>query len=130
MKIIKKITVKQILTEKSKQDMLEKLTSEKAQLDLECQQLLFEQRKLMNKMSGSTFEIEQRFKYEIKQRKEKITLIEFKIEQLDLLELNSEIIEREIDALIDVSVGMNWDDVMKEQNIIVKDGVVVRIDSD
>src|SRR5690625_3325393 len=97
------------------------------QLEQECQQLLFEQRKLSNKPGISKQELNIRFQNEIQKRKEEITLIDFKIEQMDMIEIGSEIIESEVEALVEVNVGAHWNG-LNEQAIVVKDGIVVRID--
>lgn len=97
------------------------------QLEQECQQLLFEQRKLSNKPGISKQELNHRFQTEIQKRKEEITLIEFKVEQLDMVEIGSEITESEVEALVEVNEGMHWNE-LNEQAIVIKDGIVVRID--
>ncbi|AIF43781.1 YlqD family protein [Virgibacillus sp. SK37] len=128
MKIIQKVLIKQIVTERSKEKLKSNFTSHKMRLEQECQQLLFEQRKLQNKPGVSKQDISQRFQQEIKNRKEKIKLADFKIEQLDMLEMGSEIIEDQVEALVEVSVGMDWTHSIKEKAIIIKDETVVRID--
>ncbi|GAB3793852.1 YlqD family protein [Virgibacillus kimchii] len=128
MKIIKKVVIKQIITEKSKQKLKEKFHNHKMRLEQECQQLLFEKRKLQNKSAASKPEVGRRFQQEINRRKEKIKLADFKMEQLEMLEMGSEIIEKEVDALVDVSVGSDWKEIMTEGAIVIKDDVVIRID--
>ncbi|HLR07904.1 MAG TPA: YlqD family protein [Bacillota bacterium] len=128
MQIIKKVPIKQVVTEKSKAKMHDNFNRHKRQLEQECQQLRFEQRKLQNKPGVAKQDVARRFQQEINQRKEKIELIDFKIEQLELLENGSEIVEREVDALVEVRVGQQWDELIKETAIVVKDGVVIRID--
>lgn len=130
MQIIKRIVVKQVLTEKSKQALQITFKKDLAQLELECQQLLFEKRKLINKLADSKHRIEERFEKEIKRRQDKKVVIEFKIEQLELLELNSEIIEKEVEALVEIEIGSNWEAISKQQSIIIKDGVVIRMDNE
>ena len=127
MKIIRRVQVKQIVTEKSKRQLQRRFEQDKMQLERECQQLLFEQRKLTNKLRNKQ-EVTARFSEEIERRKEQISLVNFKIEQLQLLELGSEIVEREVDAIFDVAVGMNWDELSRNQSIIVKDNKIERID--
>ncbi|RDW17858.1 YlqD family protein [Oceanobacillus chungangensis] len=127
MKIIKKVLIKQIVTEKSKEKINRKFNEQKMRLEQECQQLLFEKRKLQNKASISKQEITQRFQQEIDNRKEKIKLVEFKVEQLDMLEIGSEIIEKEVEALVEVTEGSHWNDI-DSAAIIIKDDVVIRID--
>jgi hypothetical protein len=43
------------------------------------------------------------------------------------LPLGSEIKEKEVQALVDVNVGDSWDQITKEQMIIVKDGIIIEI---
>jgi len=129
MQIIKRVQVKQIITEKSKEVLRKKFEQNKFQLERECQQLLFEQRKLKNKLSNnSKLEIKERFDQEINSRKDKIAIIDFKIEQLELLNIGSEIIEQEVDALVNVEIGANWEELVAKQSIVIKDNIVERID--
>ncbi len=55
-------------------------------------------------------------------------LLDFKIEQLDELKMGSEIVEKEVEALVEVEVGSDWNHIMKEQAIVIKDDKVIRID--
>ncbi|WP_010530637.1 YlqD family protein [Lentibacillus jeotgali] len=128
MQIIKKVLIKQIVTEKSKEKLRSSFNDHKMRLEQECQQLRFEQRKLENKRSMSKQELSQRFQQEIKNRKEKIKLVDFKIEQLDILETGSEITEKEVEALVEVKEGSHWNKIMEESAIVIEDDVVVRID--
>jgi len=128
MKIVKKTLVKQIVTEKSKEKIKVNFHNEKMRLEQECQQLLFEKRKLQNKSGISKQEVEHRFQTEIDKRKDEIKLIEFKEEQVKLLDIGSEIVEGEVETLVEVSVGTNWEDLMKKQAVVIKDNIVVRID--
>ena len=126
--IIKKILVKQVVTEKSKSKLKDQFESEKNQLAQECQQLLFEERKLQHKKGHSKKEIARRFQQEIQKRQDKMDVLDFKIEQLDTLEIGQEIVQREVEALVEVEVGTDWEALMDQQAIIIKDGICVRID--
>ncbi|WP_405102237.1 YlqD family protein [Oceanobacillus sp. FSL H7-0719] len=128
MEIVKKILIKQIITEKSKENIRSNFQEQKMRLEQECQQLLFEKRKLQNKPGVPKQEIAHRFQDEIDRRKEEIKLIDFKEEQLELLDVGSEIVEGEVEALVEVSVGADWDEVLRTQAIVVQDNIVVRID--
>lgn len=128
MNIIKKVQVKQILTEQSKEKIGNNFVHQKMRLEQECQQLLFEQRKLENKGDMPKQDIKRRFQKEINYRKDKIQLLDFKLEQLDILEIGSEIIEKEVEALVEVKEGLHWDELMSEQAIVIKDDIVIRID--
>lgn len=128
MKIIKKIQIKQIVTEESKSEMKEKLLGKIMRLEQECQQLMFEKRKIQNKGQFSKAIIEEKFQREIDSRQEEIKQNEFKLEQLAIIEIGSEIIENEVEALVEVSEGMHWNQIMDKQAIVIKDNVVIRID--
>jgi len=130
LQIIKRVAVKQVITEASKKMLRNKFEQEKEQLSIECQQLQFEQRKLKHQLHASKQEINNRFQQEIKARKDKIMMIDFKIEQLDMLEIGSEITENEVNALVQVQVGDRWDELNNKQSIIIKDNIVVRIDEE
>lgn len=128
MQIIKKILIKQVITERSKRSLRHKFMQENVQLERECQQLLFEKKKLQHKFEHSHPHLETRFQREIDHRKEKIKNNEFKIEQLDVLEIGSEIVEGEMDALVKVEIGANWKDLSATQSIIIEDDIVKKIE--
>ncbi|WP_077621986.1 YlqD family protein [Sediminibacillus massiliensis] len=127
MKIIQKIPVKQVITEKSKQGLADQFNGQKQRLEQECQQLQFEQRKLQNKKGVSKEEITKRFQREITKRKDKVKWIEFQLEQLEILPIGSEITEGEVESLVEVEVGNSWDSLTEDKAIIIKDGVVIQI---
>src|SRR5690625_4271493 len=128
MEIIKKVLIKQIITEQSKEKLHTNFMKSKMRLEQECQQLLFEQRKLQNKTGVSKQEIAKRFQPEIKQRKENIKIIDLKLEQLDTQEIGSEIIEKELEELVELYEGVDWDEVMKENAIVINVGIAMRVD--
>jgi len=129
MQMIKKVQIKQIVTEASKDKLQKNFYEHKMRLEQECQQMLFEQKKMEKKAGTSKQEITDRFQTEINNRNEKIKLIDFKLEQLELIEIGSELVEDEVDALVEVNVGSHWNEIMDKQAIVIKDDVVVRIDS-
>lgn len=67
------------------------------------------------------------FTHELDLRREKKKLIQFQMEQLEVLELGSEIREREMETIIDVQVGDKWDKSIFDKTIVVKDGIIVEI---
>lgn len=120
--------MKQIVTENSKAIIKERFLSQKMRLEQECQQLMFEKRKLQNKAQFSKQAAERKFQQEIDKRREEIKQVDFKLEQLDIIEIGSELIEGEVEALVEVEEGTHWDDIMKNQSIVIQDNVVIRID--
>ncbi|WP_138414882.1 YlqD family protein [Aquibacillus sediminis] len=128
MHIIRKIPVKQILTEQSKTKLRNSFLNQQQQLEQECQQLLFEQKKLQRKSGVSQQqEVYKRFQQEITKREQKIKDIDFQLEQLDFLPLGSEIIERQVESLVEVEEGQDWEELMNDKEIIVKDGIVIQL---
>ncbi|WP_027408158.1 YlqD family protein [Anoxybacteroides tepidamans] len=127
MKIIQTVEVKQILTEKSRAELREKFAARKRQLQQECDQLRFEQKKLEKSAKYSPTVLKQYFTKEIDDRVEKIKLLDFQMEQLHILPLGSELKEREVQALVEVKVGDRWEDIMAKRAIIVKNGIVEEI---
>lgn len=127
MKIIQTVTVKQVLTENSREKLLTTYTKNKQQLQKECDQLLFEMKKLerTRKYPSSTLKVQ--FDKEIDIRKEKIKLIDFQIEQIQMLPYGSELKETDVQALVEIEVGDNWEEVMTGKTVIVKDGIITEI---
>ncbi|MFZ3587946.1 YlqD family protein [Bacillus sp. DJP31] len=124
MKILQTVTIKQVLTEKSKQDLYEHFSLQKLQLQKECEQLRFERKRMESnkKLLTSQFQMHED---EISLRKESMKNLDFKIEQLHMLPLGSEIKQKEIQGVIDVKIGDQWDAI--EKTIVVKEGKVVDI---
>lgn len=127
MNILQNIIVKQILTEKSKEQLLNKYSGNHLQLKKECDQLLFELKKLEKTKKYQTGNLKKHFEKEIHMRQEKIKLLEFQIEQLHMLPLGSELKEKEIKGIVEVNVGDRWEDVVTNKTIIIKDGIVAEI---
>jgi len=127
MKLLQTVVIKQVLTEESKAELFEKYHSKKLQLQKECDQLRFELKKLEKTKKFQTTGLIKHFDKEIQSRKEKIKLADFQIEQLHNLPLGSELKEREVQAVVEVEVGDNWDEFLTGSTIIIKDGVVAEI---
>jgi len=125
--ILQTVVVKQVLTETSKQVLLSKFELEKSQLQKESEQLRFEMRKLEKAKKMTVNSFKNRFENEIHTRLEKIKLLDFKIEQLHMLPLGSELKEKECQAIVEVNVGDAWEVIQTEKTIIIKDGVVDEI---
>lgn len=127
MHIIQNVVVKQVLTEKSKNDLLRKYHNNRNQLQKESEQLRFEAKKLERTKKIQPSSLKKHFEREIHTRKEKIKLLDFQIEQLHILPLGSELKEKEVQTLVEVEVGDHWEDIMKNKTIVIKDGIVAEI---
>ncbi|MFS0643519.1 YlqD family protein [Siminovitchia sp. 179-K 8D1 HS] len=127
MKIIQTVTVKQILTEKSREKLSAKYNKQKQQLQKECDQLLFEMKKLERTRKFSAAGLKAQFDKEIELRREKIKLIDFQIEQLGMLPYGSELKDQDVQAVVDIEIGDNWEEIMKGKTVIIKDGIISEI---
>lgn len=127
MKIIRKTTVKQVITDQSREKLIayfeNKIIETKKQLD----QLQYEKKKLLFQKKFDRNKLENRFRIEEMKREQNIDWYEFQLEQIKQLPNGSEIFEREVDEIIEVSIGSKWDEIAEDRTIIVKDGIIVEI---
>ncbi|MGM7720349.1 YlqD family protein [uncultured Metabacillus sp.] len=123
MNILHRVIVKQILTETSKKSLIEQFNNKKQLLEQECDQLYFEYKKV----ERTSKQLASQFLKEIDKRREKIKLVEFQLQQANTLPIGSELKEKEVEAIIEVNIGDNWNELMKEKTIVIKDGIVDQI---
>ncbi|UOR12748.1 YlqD family protein [Halobacillus amylolyticus] len=126
MQIIQRIPVKQVLTEASRQKLKDRFQGEYGRLKQECEQLLFEQKKLEKKREFSKIDVGKRFSAEIKKRKDKMKQSEQLLEQLNVLPNDSELVIDEVESLVTIEVGDRFDEQVFDPQIIIKDGIVIR----
>ncbi|WP_110112856.1 YlqD family protein [Bacillus sp. CGMCC 1.16541] len=126
MHILQRVIVKQVLTEKSKQELYERFIERKTQLEKEITQLMF-QMKQTEKAHHSSSLLRAQFEKEKENRLEKIRVLDFQIEQLGKLTLGSELVEKEVEGLIEVNVGDDWSQLQQAKTIVLKDGIVIDI---
>lgn len=127
MNIIKKFEVKQLLTESSRALYIDKWEQEVALLAQECEQLQFEKKRLQKKRPSDKEWIAEQFDKEVHTRNEKISLLEYKVEQIEQLPPESELHEGEVDAIQSIEVGDEWKAAEQKGKIIIKDGIVESI---
>ncbi|WP_110929394.1 YlqD family protein [Bacillus massiliglaciei] len=127
MKILQNIIVAQVLTESSKNQLLIKYKSKRLQLQKESEQLRFELKKLEKTRNVSPASLKMHFEKEINSRLEKIKLLDFQMEQLEILPIGSELKEREMQSIVEVEVGADWEELISTKTILIKDGIVAEI---
>jgi hypothetical protein len=127
MQMIQTVVVKQILTESSKKKLFDTYHARKLQLQKECDQLHFELKRLENSKTFSPASLKAQFEKEIGLRRDKVKLLEFQMEQLQILPIGSELKEDEVQALVEIKVGDTWNDVKEQPVIIIKDGIIEEI---
>lgn len=126
-KVVQKVIVKQVLTEQSKEKLRNKFILEQKGLQNEIEQLRFQLKKIENMKKPSAASLEKQFKKEQKTRLEKLRIIDFQLEQLNLLPIGSELEETKLDAIVEVKEGDSWEEFKSLQTILVKDGIVIEI---
>ncbi|MCM3539304.1 YlqD family protein [Priestia endophytica] len=127
MKVVQKVIVKQVLTEQSKEKLRHKFILEQKGLQNEIEQLRFQLKKIENMKKPSAASLEKQFEKEQKTRLEKLRIIDFQLEQLNLLPIGSELEETKLDAIVEVKEGDSWEEFKSLQTILVKDGIVIEI---
>ncbi|WP_416150973.1 YlqD family protein [Salipaludibacillus sp. HK11] len=129
MEIIKKVVVKQILTEKSRTKLKEQFLSNQYQISKELKQLEFVLHKKMkeNKSANYQSSLKESFNKEVAKRKERLRQSELKLGQMDELELGAELREGTIQMIEQVEEGDNWEEIMKGTEIVIKDGLVYEL---
>lgn len=127
MKLIQTVTVKQILTETTKNQLETEYETQRQQLQKEIDQLQFELKKLEKTKKFQVSSLRKQFEKEIQNRAEKEKLLDFQIQQLHMLPLGSEIKSDEVQALLEINEGDSWDAFQQKRSIIIKDGIIDEI---
>jgi YlqD protein len=127
LKILHTIIVKQVLTVSTKEALQKRYEDQKFQLRREHEQLQFEWKKIERSKKYPSQKLSRHFQKEMEDKLEKIKLLNFQLEQLDILPIGSELKEKEIQGMIDIQVGDNWDEAALAKTIIIEDGVIKEI---
>jgi len=127
MRILQTVNVNQVLTENSKNQLIDQYNCQSAQMQKEIEQLKFEMKKLAKTKKIQPISLQAHFEKELNNRSEKLKLLAFKLEQLEKLPIGSELKEREVQAIVDVEIGDDWKELSKEKTIVITDGKVTEI---
>lgn len=125
------VTVKVILTENSRQKLHDEFAGSINRIKMELEQLHFQGKKLFadaQKRGPEALKIvKDRLQKEEQLRREKIEQLQSQIDQLALIPLGSELVQGTVESDVAIRVGDNWDLLMKETEIVIRDGIVVEI---
>lgn len=127
MKIIKKIKIKKVITPQTKNELKEEYEFKIFQLEQECEQLRFEKKKMVQQNPAKKADIVAKFEKEMNSRKDHMKWYQYKLQQLDVLPIGSEINEGEVDAILEITEGMDWEEITKERTILLENGIVKKI---
>jgi hypothetical protein len=125
------VVVKLVLTEQTKEKLRQEYKDAIRRLKLEMEQLQFQGKKLMTEAQKKGNEavklVQDRIGKEHRQRREKVEVLEQQLQQLDELEIGSEIHHGTVESECTVRVGDHWDECMTGTEIIIKDSIIVEI---
>lgn len=131
MRIKRPVTVKMIVTNRTKRDLLQQCEQSIRQLELELEQLSFERRKLMHRAEKQGRDViqqaEEKLQKEVAERQKKHGQLKVQYEQIEQLQEGSEIVHSHVESDVTVEIGDRWEDLMKKPEIVLKDGVVYEI---
>ena len=108
MKIIKKIKIKKVITPQTKNELKEEYEFKIFQLEQECEQLRFEKKKMIQQNPAKQTDIIAKFEKEMNSRKDHMKWYQYKLQQLNILPIGSEILDGEADAILEITEGMDW----------------------
>ncbi|WP_100404504.1 YlqD family protein [Bacillus solitudinis] len=125
MKLLRKVTVKQILTEAKKKTLLKQFDLEVIQIEREIEQMKFQLHKALKDVTEKSEKVmvRTRFQQEIENREEQLKSLAFKIQQLHKLEIGTEMNEGTVESISEVQVGDRWSESGRTE-IIIKDGFI------
>lgn len=126
LKVIKKIPVKVVLTEKERETQHERLNGQLERMEREVEQFHFERKKMEKKHGSLPSNIDERLHQEVRQRKARIETLQYHREQLEVLPDFHEMKIDEVDSIVEVTEGMEWN-VLQDREIVIEDGVVKRV---
>ncbi|TSJ69254.1 hypothetical protein FPQ10_02050 [Allobacillus sp. SKP2-8] len=126
-KILRKTKIKQVITPQSKEALQQKFENRKSKHQTELDQLHFEKKKMLHQKRFPANQVEKRFNQEEERRKRSIEWCKYQLEQLEILPIGSEIVEGEVEEIIELSVGDSWDDIAGNREIVIKDGIIEKI---
>lgn len=125
------IKVKVLLTEASREKLLQNYQEQMNQILKELKQWQFQGKKLLSdaqKKSNEAFQLaKERISREERNRKEKVEILQFQMKQVENLPEGSEIDYTTVESRIEIKEGDSWDDIMAGTEIILKDGIIHEI---
>lgn len=130
LKIIQPITVKAVVTDHLKYDLLRELEGLLKQTETEIEYLSFKIKRTSTELDKKHSEDLSTSKNELEIQKsqnyEKIRIIKENMDVINKLSLDEEIVKGTVDRIIHVKVGDNWKDI-ENCEVLLKDDKVIEI---
>lgn len=131
MQIRQPVVVKTVLTEQTKQQIIQEQRRQVEQLMIELEQLEQQGKQAMEQAMAQGGQVAQQIRQQLEQERAKRLqqreqLIQ-QIQQIQQLELGTELQNMTVETTVEVNVGDDWSKILMGSEIIVKDGVVQEI---
>ncbi len=131
MRIKVPVPVYMLMTEKTKNNMLNEIKQTIQQIKIELDQLQFQQKKLFTEAQKKGKEavriVQERIGLEHQKRKEKLERLYIQLEQVDKLNEGDKILYNTLETEVEVEIGQSWDEIFHSQEIVIKDGIIIDI---
>lgn len=125
------VAVKLILTEQTKQDILNESRAQIERLNSELEQIEEQGKQVLEQAMSQGGDVAQQLRMQIEQEQQnrieqREQLIQ-QIQQVQQLELGTEVQNMTVETTVDVKVGDDWTQVLQGAEIVVKDGIIHEI---
>jgi len=128
--IHRRITIKAVLTESLKEELVGELREAIKGLDMETQRLEFEFKRIMNDVAKVNPQhlqaIRHQLELEKRKRQERKEELAQRLKEIEELELGSEIVRGTIEGPVVVRPGDDWNSLFQAE-IVIRDGVVQEV---
>lgn len=125
------VTVKVVLTETTKRDIVRNIQNAIGQVQMELDQLDFQVKRALEeaaKQGPQALEaMKERAQEEENTRTQKREEMMQQLSQIQQTEIGAELAQGQVETMVEVRVGDSWGHVLQGQEIIIKDGIVVEI---
>ncbi|QQE81238.1 hypothetical protein GI364_10495 [Alicyclobacillus sp. SO9] len=131
MTIRQPVAVKLILTEETKQQILQESREQIDRLNYELEQIEEQGKQALEQAMSQGGDVAQQLREQIEQEQaeriqQRDELIE-QIQQIQQLEIGTEVQNMTVETTVDVNVGDDWNSILQGSEIVVKDGIVQEI---
>ncbi|MCL6637302.1 MAG: YlqD family protein [Alicyclobacillus sp.] len=132
MKIRQPVAVKFILTESTKQQLIQQHRQQVERLQMELEQLDLQGRQWLEQAMAqgggeAAQQVRQRLEQEKQARLQQREQLIQQMQQIQQMDLGTEVQNMNVETMVEVRVGDDWSKVLLGSEIIIKDGIVHEI---
>ncbi|MEW9501329.1 YlqD family protein [Jeotgalibacillus marinus] len=123
---MQKAIVKEIMTNSSKSRLKESFNGKIKKAEKECDQLIFQEKKLEKKFEQSSGTVKQKIQQELNKRRQFIRTMHAQMKTIEEMPMGTEYTLSETDTIVDLHEGSIWHPDQKPV-IVLEDGMVKEI---